>query len=68
MRNRKDWVRQSMVDEAADAMVAAGTHSLIDVAAYQIGKTLGCAANSELHAKSAGNANAGEGRLSWFTV
>lgn len=51
MKVSKDWVRQPMVDEAADALVVPGTCNVADVTAYQVGKALQCAANSALHAK-----------------
>lgn len=51
MRDSKDWTRQPMVDEKADAMVAAGKHSVTEVTAYQIAKGFGCSANPALHEK-----------------
>lgn len=51
MKNSKDWIRQPMVDEAADAFVATGEYDVSDVTAYQVGKALGCEPNGALHAK-----------------
>jgi len=51
MRDRKDWIRQPMVDEKADAIVAAGKHGVTEVTAYQVAKALGCSPNSALHEK-----------------
>lgn len=51
MRDSKDWIRQPMVDEKADAIVAAGKHSVTEITAYQIAKGFGCSANPALHEK-----------------
>lgn len=51
MRDSKEWVRQPMVDEAADAIVATGKYGVLDVTAYQISKVLGCEPNGALHLK-----------------
>lgn len=51
MKVSKEWVRQPMVDEAADGIVAAGKYGVVDVTAYGVSKALGCVANGSLHAK-----------------
>jgi hypothetical protein len=50
MKNRNEWVRQPMVDKAANEFVAEGKQ-LGDITAYQVAKRLGCSPNSEIHKK-----------------
>jgi len=51
MKASSEWVRQPMVDEAADAIVAKRKCVIADVTAYQVAKSLDCEPNGELHTK-----------------
>jgi hypothetical protein len=51
MKPSSEWVRQPMVDEVADAIVAGGKVTLATITAYQVAAKLDCDANPSLYAK-----------------
>lgn len=51
MKGSKDWIRQDMVDQAADEYVAANNCEPRDLTAFRLSKILGCHPNKALHDK-----------------
>ncbi|MET3710779.1 hypothetical protein ABIC65_001481 [Sphingomonas trueperi] len=51
MKGSKDWIRQEMVDQAADEYVAANNCEPRDLTAFRLSKILGCHANKALYDK-----------------
>lgn len=51
MKNSDEWVRQPMVDKAADEIVAARGCTPAEVTPYQVAKHLSCEPNGSLYAK-----------------
>ncbi|MDE1914895.1 MAG: hypothetical protein KGJ57_00080 [Sphingomonadales bacterium] len=51
MKESKEWVRQPMVDKAADEIVATRGCAVTEVKPYQVAKHLGCEPNISLYAK-----------------
>lgn len=51
MKPSSMWIRQPMVDEAGDAIVAEGKATLATITAYQVAARLECDANPSLYAK-----------------